>query len=107
MGAMDNPMNLEGRRVLVTGATSGIGRATAVMAASLGADVVLTGRREGELNLTIGLMQRPDAHRALAGDLSDVTFAGELAEFATDGGRLDGFVHAAGACQVVPVWVAS
>ena len=72
MGAADNPMSLEGRRVLVTGATSGIGWATAVMAASLGADVVLTGRRAGELDLTIGLMQRPDSHRALAGDLGDV-----------------------------------
>ena len=108
MGAVsENPMSLEGRRVLVTGATSGIGRATAVMAASLGADVVLTGRRAGELSLTIGLMARPDAHSALAGDLSDVTFAGELAEFAAEGGRLDGFVHAAGVCQVVPVGVVS
>ena len=108
MGAAPvNPMSLEGRRVLVTGATSGIGRATAVMAASLGADVVLTGRRAGELDRTIGLMERPDAHRALAGDLGEVAFDGELAEFATKGGRLDGFVHTAGACRVVPVGVVS
>lgn len=107
MGAADNPMSLGGRRILVTGATSGIGRATAVMAASLGAEVVLTGRRADELSRTIGLMERPGAHLALAGDLRDVSFAGELAGFATKGGRLDGFVHAAGACQVVPVGVVS
>ena len=105
--AENNPMDLEGRRILVTGATSGIGRATAVMAASLGADVVLTGRRAGELNLTVGQMARPGAHCALAGDLCDIAFIDELAEFATDGGRLDGFVHAAGACKVAPVGVLS
>ena len=99
-------MNLAGRRVLVTGASSGIGRATAVMAASLGADVVLTGRCEAELARTLGMMERPDGHRVIAGDLKDVAFIDELAAFAAHCGKLDGFVHAAGACSVVPVGVA-
>ncbi|MBQ6327488.1 MAG: SDR family oxidoreductase [Kiritimatiellae bacterium] len=102
-----NPMSLSGRRVLVTGASSGIGRATAVFAASLGADVVLTGRRGDELERTRGCMERPDAHSAVAGDLSDAAFVDELAARAVAGGRLDGFVHAAGACAVVPVGLAS
>ncbi|MBQ3288248.1 MAG: SDR family oxidoreductase [Kiritimatiellae bacterium] len=102
-----NPMSLVGRRVLVTGASSGIGRATAVLAAALGADVVLTGRRSEELERTRGLMARPDAHMAVAGDLKDAAFVDELAASAVDGGRLDGFVHAAGACTVVPVGVVS
>ena len=99
-------MNLAGRRVLVTGASSGIGRATAVMAASLGADVVLTGRREDELARTAGMMERPEEHRTLAGDLKDAAFIDRLAAFAAEGGRLDGFVHAAGTCRVAPVGVA-
>ena len=98
-----NPMSLAGRRVLVTGASSGIGRATAVLAAALGADVVLTGRRGEELARTRNGMERPDAHLAVAGDLADESFADELAAKAVASGRLDGFVHAAGACAVVPV----
>ena len=96
-------MSLEGRRVLVTGASSGIGRATAVMAAALGADVVLTGRRGAELERTLGDMARPGSHLAVAGDLKDAAFVDELAAKAVAGGRLDGFVHAAGTCQVMPV----
>ena len=102
-----NPMSLAGRRVLVTGASSGIGRATAVLSAALGADVVLTGRRSDELERTRGSMARPDAHLTVAGDLKDALFVDELAARAVDGGRLDGFVHAAGACTVVPVGVVS
>ena len=98
-----NPMSLVGRRVLVTGASSGIGRATAVLAAALGADVVLTGRRADELERTRSGMERPDSHLAVVGDLADASFADELAAKSVASGRLDGFVHAAGACAVVPV----
>ena len=101
-----NPMSLSGRRVIVTGASSGIGRATTVMAASLGADIVLTGRREAELAKTVELMERSNAHSVIAGDLKDGSFIDELAAFATKGGKIDGFVHAAGTCGVVPVGVA-
>ena len=102
-----NPMSLHERRILVTGASSGIGRATAVLAASLGARVVLTGRRAGELARTREAMERPDEHLAVAGDLKDAAFVDELAARAVAEGKLDGFVHAAGACQVAPIGVVS
>ena len=42
---MINPMDLTGKRILITGASSGIGRETAVLASQLGAEVVLLGRK--------------------------------------------------------------
>ncbi len=51
-----NPMSLEGRTILVTGATSGIGRATAIYVSKLGARVVATGRNEERLNETLAML---------------------------------------------------
>lgn len=39
-----NPFTLSGKTILVTGASSGIGRATAIVCARMGARVVLSGR---------------------------------------------------------------
>ena len=47
---MNNPFAIEGKAILVTGATSGIGRATAMTCAQMGARVVLVGRNEERLN---------------------------------------------------------
>ena len=49
---MYNPFSLEGKTVLVTGASSGIGRATAIECSKLGATLVLTGRNENALQET-------------------------------------------------------
>ena len=46
---MINPMELTGRRIMVTGASSGIGRETAILLSNLGAQVVLLGRDEQRL----------------------------------------------------------
>ncbi len=49
---MYNPFSLEGKTVLITGASSGIGRVTAIECSKLGATVILTGRNESALNET-------------------------------------------------------
>ena len=54
---MINPMALEGRTVLVTGASSGIGRETAALLSRLGARLVLAGRDEGRLAETLAMLE--------------------------------------------------
>ena len=43
-----NPFTIEGKTILVTGATSGIGRATAVVCAQMGAKVIAVGEAKND-----------------------------------------------------------
>src|ERR1035438_7457987 len=52
-GAVHNPLDLSGKLVLVTGASSGIGRATAVVLSRMGARLILSGRRADALDETL------------------------------------------------------
>lgn len=64
--AVNNPYSLAGKTILVTGASSGIGRATAVECAKLGASVILTGRNPERLDETLGQMPKVEGQRHLA-----------------------------------------
>ncbi|TWA87430.1 NAD(P)-dependent dehydrogenase (short-subunit alcohol dehydrogenase family) [Azospirillum brasilense] len=88
--------DLSGRHVLVTGASSGIGRATAATAASLGARVTLNGRDEGRLSETLARLDG-HGHRIAAFDLSDVdSIPGWVKLQAAEAGPIDGLAHCAG-----------
>lgn len=50
---MYNPYSLEGKTILVTGASSGIGKATAIECAKLGANVIITARNEERLSAVL------------------------------------------------------
>ena len=52
MGMSYNPFSLEGKTILITGASSGIGRETAIVCSKLGAKLIITGRNEERLKLS-------------------------------------------------------
>lgn len=87
-----NPFSLDKKTILITGASSGIGRATAVECSKMGASVIITGRNEERLNETLNLLT-PGNHLAILADLSLEEGINKLIECIP---YLDGLVLAAG-----------
>ena len=87
-----NPFSLEGKTILVTGASSGIGRGVAVTCSRMGATVVINGRNEQRLHETLSVMVG-SSHVMAAGDLTD---AKAIAALVSALPKLDGIVHCAG-----------
>jgi NAD(P)-dependent dehydrogenase (short-subunit alcohol dehydrogenase family) len=69
MGVTYNPFTLEGKTILVTGASSGIGKATAIECAKMGAKLVITGRDETRLNEVYNSLEG-EGHIQIIADLS-------------------------------------
>jgi NADP-dependent 3-hydroxy acid dehydrogenase YdfG len=81
----DSSRRLAGKLAVVTGASAGIGRATAIALADAGASVVATGRRRAELqSLADECRGRGGGMRHFAGDITDRRFVAELAAHASD-----------------------
>lgn len=93
------PFDLTGKRILVTGASSGIGKASAVAAAQLGAIVLLTGRRVEALKETLSACIG-EGHDVVVGDIAESDFVAKLVERS---GKIDGLVHAAGVGPTCPI----
>ena len=94
-----NPYSLQGKTVLITGASSGIGRATAVECARLGARCVITGRDEPRLQQTLESLPG-DGHMYIIADLSTQCGVDKLVETMPN---VDGLVNNAGAGIRKPV----
>ena len=100
---MLNPMDLSGRAFLVTGASSGIGRESAVLLSQLGARVVLVARDVGRLEQTLGLLEGT-GHALVKLDLATAEDIPQWLKAVTAGtGPLHGLVHCAGLYLVRPV----
>ena len=67
---MKNPFSLEGKTILVTGASSGIGRATAIACSQMGAVVVVTGRNESRLQETLESLEG-SGHQMIVADIAN------------------------------------
>jgi NAD(P)-dependent dehydrogenase (short-subunit alcohol dehydrogenase family) len=87
---------LQGKTILVTGASSGIGAEAARVVSELGARVVLSGRNRERLELTQRSLQG-NGHGLIARELSGLASGEELAaEAVQSAGPLSGVVHCAG-----------
>lgn len=96
---MKNPFNIEGKTIIVTGATSGIGRATALACAQLGANVVLTGRNVSRLEETLSMMSDVCKHLIIPADLTDEAQVQGLLEKVP---AVDGVACCAGVAEMKP-----
>lgn len=94
-----NPYSLAGKTVLVTGASSGIGRATAIECSRLGATVVATGRDEVRLSETMAALTG-DGHVSI---MADLTKAEDVTRLGLELPQIDGFVCNAGITRRRPV----
>lgn len=92
-----NPFSLEGKTILVTGASSGIGRGIAIACSKMGASVIVNGRNEERLNETLLQMNGENNQKAVA-DLSNLVNVSSMVSALP---KLDGVVHCAGIGQRV------
>ncbi len=94
----EDPFSLAGKRILVTGASSGIGRQIAISCAQLGAQLVCVGRNSERLASTVAELEG-DGHSQIVANLTETA---ELERIAAECGPLSGGVHAAGIARLVP-----
>lgn len=102
MESQFNPFSLEGKTILITGASSGIGRQCAIDCAHMGAKVVAVARNEERLDETLRQLQG-EGHRRYIYDLSDSDGIKSLvAQIIAENSKLSGLICAAGIEKTIP-----
>lgn len=99
METIFNPFSLAGKTILVTGASSGIGRETAIVCSRMGANVVINGRDMERLQETAGMLAGPAAGQIAA----DLTSQEDLDRMVKALPPLDGAVLCAGNSTTLPL----
>ena len=101
--SLTNPMSLSGRTVLVTGASAGIGRETAILLSQLGARLVLVARDAARLEQTRSQLAGSN-HLIELFDLADtVGIPAWFTAMTVRSGTLHGLVHSAGLGAILPL----
>lgn len=96
---MYNPYSLQGKTILVTGASSGIGQSVAIECSKMGATVIISGRNQGRLQETFGMLEGA-GHIQIPADLSNYSEIQKLVEKCP---QVDGVSHNAGIAKIIPV----
>ena len=99
MGITYNPFSLEGKTILVTGSSSGIGQITAIECSKMGARVVITGRNAERLHQTFDQLEG-DGHIQI---IADLNAEADIERLVSECPELDGLVNNAGRGKSKPV----
>ena len=99
-----NPFSLEGKKILITGASSGIGKETAVSCSKMGAEVIISGRNEERLQQTYNELLPNSSHQQICADLTTEDGMEHLISLMP---HLDGVVLCAGKGLTLPLQFAT
>jgi len=88
----DNPFSLDGKNILITGASSGIGREIAILCSKMGASVYAVARREDKLKELMSEMNSTNNGFIVA----DLLKKEDLDQIIDQIPKLDGVMHCAG-----------
>lgn len=94
----NNPFNLLGKKILVTGASSGIGKSVAIECSKMGADLTITGRCAERTNETFGEL-RGNNNKVI---ITDINEKGGISKIVDSIESIDGIVHCAGITKYLP-----
>lgn len=96
--------SLSNKTILITGASSGIGRSCAVQCSKMGASLLLMGRNVDELNRTVSELQPGTKVEMIVADFSKmVDLELLIAEKILTIGKIAGFIHCAGVEKTLPL----
>lgn len=93
-----NPFSLQGKIILVTGASSGIGKATAIECSKMGAKVIISARNESRLNATFVQLEG-EGHKSI---ICDILNEDDLKFLVNNVGEIDGAVLCSGVVETIP-----
>ena len=103
MNIYETPFSLKGKTILVTGASSGIGKAIAIESAKMGATLIINGRNEELLQETLNQLEG-EGHKLIVADLADEEQLKGLVEALLS---LNGACFCAGVGSTCPITFAS
>lgn len=101
---MKDLFSLNNKTIVITGASSGIGRQCAISCSQMGAQVVLCGRNEERLHKTLSLMDNQDSHIVKSFDLTETDKLKEIvSSIISEIGPIDGYIGSAGIANTLPL----
>ena len=100
---MNSIFSLKNKNILITGASSGIGRQCAITFSQLGANVILIARNKERLKDTFNKLEKGN-HLIISQDITEYDKLEQIIKYSVEKvGRISGFVHSAGIEMTLPL----